>query len=63
MESLWGSIVTFSMHPYGCRVIQKAIEYIEGSSDEEEMFMKEISACPLELIENQNGNHVIQKCL
>lgn len=63
MESLWGSIVLLSMHSYGCRVIQKAIEYIHGRPDEEEMFMKEISICPLELIENQNGNHVIQKCL
>lgn len=63
MDSLWGSIVTLSMHAYGCRVIQKSIDYIVGRPKEEELFIKELSACPLNLIEHQNGNHVIQKCL
>ena len=35
MNSLWGSIVALSMHSYGCRVIQKAIDYISSCEEEE----------------------------
>jgi hypothetical protein len=30
MNSIWGSINNLSMHAYGCRVIQKALEFIKG---------------------------------
>lgn len=52
-----------SLHPFGCRVIQKAIDYLKDKPLEQIKFMEEIENYYLELIENQNGNHVIQKCL
>lgn len=63
IDELWGKVYELSMHAYGCRVIQKQIEFISGNKKEEEIFMNEVLVAPLELIQNQNGNHVIQKCL
>ena len=35
MDSLWGHIVALSMHAYGCRVIQKAIDFVVGHNLQE----------------------------
>ena len=62
LTALWGNIVNFSLHAYGCRVVQKAIECQKGVQEIESKFIDEIMKSPLLLIENQNGNHVVQKC-
>ena len=46
---------------YGCRVIQKAIEVIEV--DEIRAVLKEIKKDIRKCIEDQNGNHVVQKLI
>lgn len=33
MDSMWGSINNLAMHPYGCRVIQKSLEYVRGKTE------------------------------
>lgn len=50
-----------TLHMYGCRVIQKAIDL----SDEEDLkqYMAEIDNDMRKCIEDQNGNHVIQKLI
>ena len=61
MESLKGKIYELSLYIYGCRVMQQLINFIVE---------KYISEITLELkvhffkyIEDQNGNHVIQKLI
>ena len=44
-------------------MIQKAIDYVADKSNEQTSFMLEINPYLMELIQNQNGNHVVQKCL
>ena len=63
LNLLEGRIIDLSLHSFGCRVIQKAIEYIATKAEEQKKFMNEINGDCLELIKNQNGNHVVQKCL
>ena len=60
---LKGNMVDLSLHAFGCRVIQKAIDHISEKPDDQKNFMKEIDNHLMELIQNQNGNHVVQKCL
>jgi hypothetical protein len=61
MEALKGKIYELSLHMYGCRVMQQLIAVID------EKYLEQIT---LELkdhftkcIEDQNGNHVIQKLI
>ena len=61
MEELKGKIYELSLHMYGCRVMQQLISVIDE---------KYLSQITLELkdhfekcIEDQNGNHVIQKLI
>eukprot|EP00397_Hematodinium_sp_SG-2012_P007610 GEMP01007658.1.p1 GENE.GEMP01007658.1~~GEMP01007658.1.p1 ORF type:complete len:653 (+),score=101.96 GEMP01007658.1:34-1959(+) len=58
---LLGSVLHLSLHMYGCRVIQKALEWC--SLDLQLLLMKEVQCHVLECVEDQNGNHVIQKCI
>ena len=60
---LKGKVVELSLHAFGCRVIQKAIDYIANKPTEQTLFMMEINHYLMEMIQNQNGNHVVQKCL
>ena len=46
---------------YGCRVIQKALESISKENQIE--MAKELEGNIVKCIEDQNGNHVIQKCI
>jgi len=46
---------------YGCRVIQKALESISGEQQVE--IVKELDGHVLKCIKDQNGNHVVQKCI
>lgn len=61
MRQMKDRIRALSLHIYGCRVIQKAIE----TFDEETQLsiMRELESSVLECVKDQNGNHVVQKCI
>lgn len=46
---------------YGCRVVQKAIESV--SLETQISLMKELEGSVLKCVKDQNGNHVVQKCI
>lgn len=46
---------------YGCRVIQKALESISGEQQVE--IVRELDGHVLKCVKDQNGNHVVQKCI
>ena len=46
---------------YGCRVIQKAIESV--NLETQISIMKELDGFVLKCVNDQNGNHVVQKCI
>ncbi|VDP88605.1 unnamed protein product [Echinostoma caproni] len=49
------------MQMYGCRVIQKAIEWV--SPDMQVSIIKELDGCVIKCVKDQNGNHVVQRCV
>ncbi|ADM12661.1 Puf RNA-binding protein [Encephalitozoon intestinalis ATCC 50506] len=59
ITKLVGQIHLLSVHPYGCRVVQKLVDV----SSDVDFILEEVKGNLLELIEDQNGNHVIQKCI
>lgn len=61
MKEMEGKILELSLHVYGCRVIQKAIEVFDEAVQLN--IMKELKDSVLECIMDQNGNHVVQKCI
>lgn len=58
---LVGQAVLLALQMYGCRVIQKALEYV----DQPRLFglVSEFEGQVLRCVHDQNGNHVIQKCI
>lgn len=46
---------------YGCRVIQKALESVGGEQQVE--IVRELDGHVLKCVKDQNGNHVVQKCI
>ena len=46
---------------YGCRVIQKALESIP--LDQQQLIISELEGNVLKCVKDQNGNHVVQKCI
>lgn len=58
-QEMQGKIFELCQNAYGCRVVQKALESDSAIQDE---ILNEISHHVLELVEDANGNHVIQKC-
>jgi pumilio RNA-binding family len=55
-------ITELSLHTYGCRVIQKILEEFKSNKQIQDEIISELKQQTLKLIEDQNGNHVIQKC-
>lgn len=55
----FGHIKVLALHVYGCRVIQKLIDYLGDIKS----IVAELEPHIPELIESPNGNHVIQKCI
>lgn len=51
------------LHSYGCRVIQKVVEFAAERQNVQLEVMKIIDQNILQVIMNQNGNHIIQKLL
>lgn len=61
MQKFRGKIYELSLHMYGCRVIQKALEVID--LDDAKLIFNEVKHAIPKFIEDQNGNHVIQKLI
>jgi pumilio RNA-binding family len=59
---LTGQAVTLALQMYGCRVIQKALEYVQ--TPRLIILISEFEGQQvLRCVHDQNGNHVIQKCI
>jgi pumilio RNA-binding family len=61
MKRLEGYFYELSLHMYGCRVIQKALEVVDIENVLK--IFNEVKFAILKFIEDQNGNHVIQKLI
>lgn len=59
LRSMEPSIISLSLHMYGCRVVQKALE----CKDINERIVSQLKGHVVDLVCDQNGNHVIQKCV
>jgi hypothetical protein len=61
-QMLTGQAVVLALQMYGCRVIQKALEYV--NTDRLVALVSEFEGQQvLRCVHDQNGNHVIQKCI
>jgi pumilio RNA-binding family len=60
-ETLEGEMLNLSLQMYGCRVVQKALETLD--EDHLPKLLTEFHHNVLSCIHDQNGNHVIQKCI
>lgn len=47
---------------YGCRVVQKSLEVFKENYSFQNDIIMELRCHVMKLIQDQNGNHVIQKC-
>ena len=50
-----------SVHMYGCRVLQSALDVI--SPLDRSTIVKHLSTAIVDIVKDQHGNHVIQKCI
>ncbi|CAA7041729.1 unnamed protein product [Microthlaspi erraticum] len=60
-EKLFDNVLPLSLQMYGCRVIQKAIEVVD--LDQKFKMVKELDGHVMRCVRDQNGNHVVQKCI
>lgn len=61
-DQILGHMLRLTKNKYGCRVIQKSFEFTE--TIHRNLLVSELkNQNVLELIKDQNANHVIQKCL
>lgn len=60
---LRGQAVALSMQMYGCRVVQKALEYVSRERLVELVREFEAPQALIDCVHDSNGNHVIQKCI
>jgi len=64
-QRLRGHVLSLALQMYGCRVIQKGLESISNENQVKNIIemAKELEGNIVKCIEDQNGNHVIQKCI
>mmetsp|Transcript_11493 Transcript_11493/g.18405 ORF Transcript_11493/g.18405 Transcript_11493/m.18405 type:complete len:880 (+) Transcript_11493:191-2830(+) len=63
-QRLKGHILDLSLHTYGCRVIQKAIDVLNNADNHQKAkLVEELYGHVMKCVQDQNGNHVIQKCI
>ncbi|KAJ1389392.1 Pumilio RNA-binding repeat [Sesbania bispinosa] len=62
VSTFYDQIVTLSTHPYGCRVIQRVLEYCHDPKTQQIM-MDEILQSVCMLAQDQYGNYVVQHVL
>ncbi|XP_066093986.1 pumilio homolog 2 isoform X9 [Saccopteryx bilineata] len=58
-----GHVLPLALQMYGCRVIQKALESISSDQQVISEMVKELDGHVLKCVKDQNGNHVVQKCI
>lgn len=57
-------VLSLSLQMYGCRVIQKLLQALDVMEYSQiEKLVREIEGNVLKCVKDQNGNHVIQKCI
>ena len=56
-----GHVLAFSLHVYGCRVVQKALDALP--QEDCIALAAELQPYTLHSMSDQNANHVIQKCI
>jgi hypothetical protein len=56
------AMVQIAFNQHGTRALQKMIEFI-STEDQTQMIIRALSGQVVDLIQDLNGNHVIQKCL
>jgi hypothetical protein len=63
VDKLKENFVELSLHMYGCRVIQRALETV--SPEQQASLIRELDDTKIikQCVRDQNGNHVIQKCI
>jgi len=60
-SQLVGCVLVLSLQMYGCRVIQKASEVVDVV--QQTQLVSELDGHVMRCVRDQNGNHVIQKCI
>lgn len=60
-QRIRGQVLSLSLQMYGCRVIQKAVESVP--LDMQLSIIQELDGCVIKCVKDQNGNHVVQKCV
>ena len=55
-------MVEIALNPHGTRALQKMIEFI-STREQIQIVINALNDRVVELIQDLNGNHVIQKCL
>mmetsp|Transcript_14444 Transcript_14444/g.21710 ORF Transcript_14444/g.21710 Transcript_14444/m.21710 type:complete len:846 (+) Transcript_14444:139-2676(+) len=58
IQAFQGRVKELSMHPYGCRVVQRILEHCTNT--QKAPVLEELRQCCRELIQDQYGNYVIQ---
>ena len=58
IEAFRGQVHVLAAHPYGCRVIQRILEYCKPH--DQAMILEELHQCSSMLITDQYGNYVTQ---
>ncbi|XP_048848671.1 pumilio homolog 1 isoform X2 [Brienomyrus brachyistius] len=62
-ERIRGHVLSLALQMYGCRVIQKALEFIPSEQQVISEMVRELDGHVLKCVKDQNGNHVVQKCI
>ncbi|XP_039941965.1 pumilio homolog 1 isoform X7 [Hirundo rustica] len=62
-ERIRGHVLSLALQMYGCRVIQKALEFIPPDQQVINEMVRELDGHVLKCVKDQNGNHVVQKCI
>eukprot|EP00124_Ichthyophonus_hoferi_P000411 Ihof_evm4s15 gene=Ihof_evmTU4s15 len=63
-QTVEGHLLQLSLQMYSCRVIQKALESVPPEhKDLQVRLVKELDGNVIRCVKDQNGNHVIQKCI
>jgi pumilio RNA-binding family len=61
VDDVLNNVSSLSCHPYGCRVLQRILEFCQDPK--KGMVLDEISKCNRTLLDDQYGNYVIQHVL
>jgi len=68
VDAFKGQVFSLATHPYGCRVIQRILEYCNEENPsvrqpQQQPIVDELLDCTLRLVQDQYGNYVVQHVL